>query len=48
MDEQKNCPCGTPLNAETACSCDPGACIHCCKCPADCQCGCQQKAQKEA
>jgi len=46
MTEEKKCECGMLLSEETQCSCDPSVCIHCCKCASDCQCGCQDKAEK--
>jgi len=29
-----------PIEADTACSCNPSLCYRCCECPDDCTCGC--------
>ena len=47
MSDERKCDCGMPLNNDMECSCEPGICIHCCKCPADCECGCKEKATKD-
>lgn len=45
--KEKKCECDMPLTEETKCACEPERCIHCCSCPKECECGCQEKAQKE-
>ncbi|MFA5076653.1 MAG: hypothetical protein WC480_04550 [Patescibacteria group bacterium] len=40
-----NCvKCGMPIDDESKCTCHPDHCYHCCDCPADCDCGCKNKA----
>jgi len=29
-----------PIEADTACSCNPSLCYRCCECSDDCTCGC--------
>lgn len=32
--------CSMPIEADTACSCNPSLCYRCCECSDDCTCGC--------
>ena len=44
MAEEKCKKCGMPLERkEDRCPCEESVCYHCCECPPDCSCGCQQK-----
>ncbi len=45
--EQKKCPCGMPLDDKTQCKCNSELCIHCCECPDDCECDCNEKAKQD-
>ncbi len=38
--------CSLPLSDDNTCSCEPTKCAKCCTCPADCVCGCKDKAAK--
>ena len=46
-EENVICECGMPITKDEACSCEPSLCYHCCKCEADCECGCKKKEEKE-
>jgi hypothetical protein len=39
--------CGTPMEADSQCSCEPSLCYHCCACPPDCTCGCSNMIKDE-
>ncbi len=40
--------CSMPLKEDNRCMCDATLCVHCCKCPDDCTCGCKDKSAKDA